>query len=153
MKVSELLDEKIMKLNLEATTKNEVIDELIDELLKADVISDREDFKKDILARESLSTTGIGLGIAIPHAKSKAVRYPRVAFGVSKSGIDFKSIDGSNAKLFFMIAVNEGENDLHLKALANLSRLLMSQEFRDKLMNTEVAADILKIVKENEPQE
>lgn len=150
MRVSELLDEKVINLNLKAKNKDEVIDELIDQLEKAEVISDRQGFKKDILAREALSTTGIGFGIAIPHAKSKAVRFPTVAFGVSRDGIDYDSIDDTKANLFFMIAVNEGDNNLHLKALATLSRMLIHEEFREALLDAKDSVGIMKVIKENE---
>lgn len=150
MKISELLSEDAMKLDLKSKTKSEVIDELVDVLVQAGVINDRELYKKGILDRESLSSTGIGFGIAIPHAKSKAVNFPRVAFGVSKEGIDYESLDGTKANLFFMIAVNEGESDLHLKALANLSRLLMHEEFRNALLNAKTPSEVLNIVKNQE---
>lgn len=150
MKVSELLDDGAMELSLKSTEKGEVIDELINVLVNNGAISDREQFKKDILKREEEGCTGIGFGIAIPHAKSAGVKFPRVAFGLSKSGVDYESIDGTQAHLFFMIAVNSGENDLHLKALANLSRLLMHGDFRQQLLNAKSPAEVLEIIRNRE---
>lgn len=146
MKVSELFNEKTMNLNLVAVTKNQAIDEMINILVNGDILSDREEFKKAILKREEQSSTGIGLTIAIPHAKSKAVKSPSVAFGISKSGVDYEAIDATKAHLFFMIAVKEGENDLHLQALASLSRLLMHEDFRNKLLNAKTSKEVLELI-------
>lgn len=143
MNVSNLLSENIMELNLKATTKDGVIDELINILCKNRIVSDKDMFKKDILKREKLGSTGIGYGIAIPHAKSRAVVKPSVAFGRSKVGIDYKSIDETKAYLFFMIAVGEKDNDMHLKALANLSRLLMHENYRKRLYNAVNTHDVI----------
>lgn len=150
MKVSELLDEKAMNLDLKSKTKNDVIDELIGVLMDDGAISDKEQFKKDILKREEIGCTGIGFGIAIPHAKSSGVKFPRVAFGISKDGVDYESIDGTEAHLFFMIAVNNTQSDLHLKALANLSRLLMHEDFRKQLLDAKSPAEVLDIVRSRE---
>lgn len=150
MKVSGLLSDKSMNIDLKAKTKDEVIDELIDALVNDGAVIDRVQFKEDILKREEESCTGIGFGIAIPHARSSAVSFPRVAFGLSKSGIDYESIDGTKANLFFMIAVGKGEDDLHLKALANLSRLLMHEDFRKQLLNVKNPSEVLDAVKARE---
>lgn len=145
MKLNELIKESTIKLNVTATDKNAIIDEMIDVLENDGVIKDRNKFKEDILKREDLSNTGIGFGIAIPHAKSIEVNEPRIAVGIAKSGIDYGSIDGKDINMIFMIAVNDDESDLHLKALANLSRRLIHEDFRNDLLNAKSKEEILEM--------
>lgn len=111
--------------------KAEVIDELVSKLDEAGRLQDKEQFKQAILTRESQSTTGIGEGIAIPHAKTAAVKTPAIAFGRSTNGIDYESLDGQPSHLFFMIAASEGANNAHLETLSSLSSLLMDVGFRE----------------------
>ncbi|MEG1483482.1 PTS sugar transporter subunit IIA [Clostridium sp.] len=145
MKLNELIKESTIRLNVTATDKNAVIDEMIDILENDGVIRDRNKFKEDILKREALSNTGIGFEIAIPHAKSIEVKEPRIAVGILKDSIDYGSIDGKNIVMIFMIAVNDDQNDLHLKALANLSRKLIHEEFRNDLLNATSKEEILEL--------
>lgn len=133
MQVADLLKKDVMLLNLKATTKVAAIDEMIANLYKYRIISEKESFKEAILAREEQSSTGLGDGIAMPHAKMAAVKEPTVLFAKSKAGIDYNSLDGQPAHLFFMIAVPEGGNDTHLQTLAALSKLLMEPAFVAKL--------------------
>lgn len=122
-------------MNLKSTAKDDVIQEMA-ALLDADgVLNDKQAFIDDIYAREKLSTTGIGMGIAIPHAKTAAVKTPRVAVGISKNGFDFASEDGEPVYLIFMIAVTDKDDNLHLDTLAKLSGKLMHEEFTDALKN------------------
>ena len=156
MKIAELLTKDIMNLSLASTEKDAVIDELIESLDKAGKLNDKKAFKQAILAREEQSTTGIGDGIAIPHAKTSAVKEPAVAFGRTKTGADFDSLDGKPAHLFFMIAAPEGANNTHLEVLSRLSSILIKEEVREKLMTAETKDDILAIFdqydKEDEEQ-
>ena len=145
MKLNELIKESTIKLNVTATDKNSIIDEMIDVLENDGIIRDRNKFKEDILKREALSNTGIGFGIAIPHAKSTEVNEPRIAVGIVKPGIDYGSIDGKDINMIFMIAVNDDQNDLHLKALANLSRRLIHEDFRNDLLNAKSKEEILEM--------
>ncbi|MBT9831481.1 PTS sugar transporter subunit IIA [Clostridium baratii] len=145
MKLNELIKESTIKLNVTATDKNSIIDEMIDVLENDGIIRDRNKFKEDILKREALSNTGIGFGIAIPHAKSTEVNEPRIAVGIVKPGIDYGSIDGKDINMIFMIAVNDDQSDLHLKALANLSRRLIHEDFRNDLLNAESKEEILEM--------
>ncbi|RDW20232.1 PTS fructose transporter subunit IIC [Oceanobacillus arenosus] len=133
MKITDVLRKDIMIMDLEATTKEPVIDEMINSLMNNGVINDRETFKEGIMNREAQSTTGLGDGIAMPHAKNKAVNKPTVLFAKSNKGVEYESLDGQPAFLFFMIAVPDGANDTHLQTLAALSRLLIEKEFVDKL--------------------
>ena len=146
MKITELLTKKTILLNIEGKQKEDAIDQLVDVLFKANKISDRADFKAAILKREEQSTTGIGDGIAIPHAKVKAVKEAAIAFGKSNSGVDYQSLDGQPAHLFFMIAAPEGANNTHLEALARLSGLLMKQEVREKLLKAVTADEIMNVL-------
>ncbi|RKD21408.1 PTS system, fructose-specific IIC component [Caminicella sporogenes DSM 14501] len=150
MRITELLRKDTIILNLKAATKNEVIDELIDKLEKAGKLNNKEEFKKAILKREEQFSTGVGDGIAIPHAKTNAVKIPAIAFGYSKAGIDYDSLDGKPAHLFFMIAGKENGNDEHLETLSRLSAMLMNEDFRNKIMNIKTENELLEIINEEE---
>ncbi len=128
---------------LRATTKDEAIKEMIDLLYDAGVVTDKAVFTKVIYDREALSSTGMGMGFAIPHGRSEVVTGPRVAVGLSKAGLDFNAPDGTLANMVFMIAISPKENNLHLKILAALSRKLMHQDFRDDLMASTTKAEVL----------
>lgn len=143
MELKDLIKESTIKLQLDARDKNSVLDEMIKLLVDDNVVTDKDKFKEDILERESLSNTGIGFEIAIPHAKSKVVKEARIAIGLTRDGIDYGSIDGQDIKMIFMIAVSEDQNDLHLKALANLSRKLMHDEFRESILNAKTKNEII----------
>ena len=106
------------------------INELVDLVNASGNLSDKEEYKRGIIAREEQSTTGIGEGIAIPHAKTKAVKKACLAAAVSQSGVDYESFDGSLAHLFFMIAAPDGANNTHLEVLSRLSTILMDEDFR-----------------------
>ena len=115
-------------MDLKATTKAEVIDEMVHNYFVKGIIDDEELYKKDILAREAQSSTGMGEGIAIPHAHDEAVKKPAVMFARSEQGINYDSMDGKPAHLFFMIAAPEGGDNTHLQALAALSQVLMNPD-------------------------
>ncbi|HJV16160.1 MAG TPA: fructose-specific PTS transporter subunit EIIC [Bacillales bacterium] len=146
MKITELLSLETILLNIQGNKKEEAIDQLVDTLLNSGKITDRSAFKTAILKREQQSTTGIGDGIAIPHAKVQAVKEAAIAFGKSETGVNFQSLDGKPAHLFFMIAAPEGANNTHLEALARLSGMLMNQEVREKLLHANSSIEILKII-------
>ena len=150
MKITDLLNIKSIALNPAVSNKSEALDTLVDLMEKRGNLSDKEAYKKAVLARESLSTTGIGEGIAIPHAKTSAVAEPGLAAMVIKDGIDFESLDGEPAKLFFLIAAPEGEANLHLDVLARLSTMLMNPDFKDKLLNASSKEEFLKTIDEAE---
>jgi len=118
---------------LQATEKKAVIEEMIQSLVNHGYVTDFETFKEGILAREALTSTGLGDGIAMPHSKNAAVKEATVLFAKSNKGVDYESLDGQPTDLFFMIAAPEGANDTHLAALAELSQYLMKDGFADKL--------------------
>lgn len=142
MRITDLMIKEVMIMDLKATTKAEAIDELIASLNKSGRINDPELFKEAIYKREEQSSTGIGGGIAMPHAKTKAVNEPTVVFAKSKAGIDFDSLDGAPAHVFFMIAAPEGAGNTHLRTLAALSKLLIDADFIEQLMNTKTPEEV-----------
>ena len=150
MKITDLLKLDTIIINLQSVTKQAVIDELSGKLAEADRLNDVEGFKAAILKREEQSTTGIGEGIAIPHAKTSAVRVPAICFGKSVSGVDYESLDGQPAHLFFMIAASEGANADHLETLSRLSSLLMDDKFRARLISATSGEEVLEIINQKE---
>jgi PTS system fructose-specific IIC component len=153
MKITELLTKKTILLNIEGNQKESTIDQLVEILYIAGKISNKEEYKAAILKREDQSTTGIGEGIAIPHAKVAAVKEAAIAFGKSSAGVDYQSLDGQPAHLFFMIAAPEGANNTHLEALARLSGMLMNEEVRKELLNAATADEVLNIIDNHDDQE
>lgn len=133
MKIQDLLNKKVMLLDLQATTKEAVIDEMINSLVDNGVVTDFDVFKAGIMAREAQTSTGLGDGIAMPHSKNAAVKEATVLFAKSNRGVDYESLDGQPTDLFFMIAAPEGANDTHLAPLAELSKYLMQDGFADRL--------------------
>ncbi|EHB62819.1 fructose-specific PTS transporter subunit EIIC [Paenibacillus lactis] len=134
-KLTDIVTPDLINLNLAGTTQDAVIDEMIAVLERNGAVRADGDFKQAILAREQESSTGIGMNIAIPHGKSDAVLKPSVVFGIQQDGVDWKSLDGSEAKLIFMIAVpRNSKQNAHLKVLQMLSRKLMDDDFREALL-------------------
>lgn len=133
MKIQDVLRKDVMLLDLQATSKEAVIDEMITSLVEKGYVTDFEVFKTGIMNREAQTTTGLGDGIAMPHAKNAAVKEATVLFAKSNKGVDYASLDGQPTDLFFMIAAPEGANDTHLAALAELSKYLMKPGFADRL--------------------
>ncbi|MGO3114942.1 PTS fructose transporter subunit IIABC [Enterococcus pseudoavium] len=142
MDIKDLLIKDAMIMDLQATTKKAAIDEMVQKMYDAGRISDIEVYKDGILKREAQTSTGLGDGIAMPHAKNKAVKEATVLFAKSKKGVDYESLDGQPTYLFFMIAAPEGANDTHLQALAALSRLLINPDFVAKLKAAETPEQV-----------
>jgi fructose PTS system EIIBC or EIIC component len=153
MKITELLTINTILLNIEGNQKEDTIDQLVEVLFKAGKISDRSEFKASILKREEQSTTGIGDGIAIPHAKTKVVNEAAIVFGKSAAGVNYESLDGKPAHLFFMIAAPEGANNTHLEALARLSGLLMKAEVRYELLKATTPEEIIDTINRYDKEE
>lgn len=142
MNINELLKKDVMIMDLKATTKEGVIDEMVQDLYDHGYITDIDTFKKGILAREAQTSTGLGDGIAMPHAKNEAVKEATVVFAKSNQGVDYESLDGQPAYLFFMIAAPANANDTHLQALAALSRLLINPEFIQQLKDAKTPDEV-----------
>ncbi|BCX29859.1 PTS fructose transporter subunit IIC [Latilactobacillus curvatus] len=128
MNIQDLLLKDAMIMDLQATTKEAAVDEMVARYKDIGVITDDALYRKDILAREAQSSTGIGEGIAMPHAKDSAVQRATVLFAKSQNGVEYDALDGQPVYLFFMIAAPEGANDTHLQALAGLSSLLINPQ-------------------------
>ena len=133
MKIQDLLNKKVMLLDIQATTKEAAIDEMINSLVDNGVVTDFDVFKAGIMAREAQTSTGLGDGIAMPHSKNAAVKEATVLFAKSNKGVDNESLDGQPTDLYIKIAAPEGANDTHLAALAELSKYLMQDGFADRL--------------------
>lgn len=153
MKINELMLKDAMIMDLQATDKKGAIDEMVAKLYAVGRISDIEVYKEGILAREAQTSTGLGDGIAMPHAKNSAVKEATVLFAKSNAGVDYEALDGQPTYLFFMIAAPEGANDTHLQALAALSRLLIDPDFVAKLKTATTADQVQQLFSEAEAQQ
>ncbi|MFI3067640.1 fructose-specific PTS transporter subunit EIIC [Streptococcus suis] len=145
MKIQDVLRKDVMLLDLQATSKEAVIDEMIASLVDKGYVTDFDVFKTGIMNREAQTTTGLGDGIAMPHAKNAAVKEATVLFAKSNKGVDYASLDGQPTDLFFMIAAPEGANDTHLAALAELSKYLMKPGFADKLRSVSSPEEVISV--------
>ncbi len=132
----------LMIMDLQATDKQSAIEEMVQRLYEEKIISNIEEFKAGILAREAQTSTGLGDGVAMPHAKNAAVLQPAVLFAKSPQGLDYEALDGQPTSLFFMIAAPEGANDTHLQALAALSGRLIDADFLTKLNQAQTPDDV-----------
>lgn len=137
-------------MDLQATDKQSAIEEMVQRLYEEKIISNIEEFKAGILAREAQTSTGLGDGVAMPHAKNAAVLQPAVLFAKSPQGLDYEALDGQPTSLFFMIAAPEGANDTHLKALAALSGRLIDADFLTKLNQAQTPEDVQMLFAEEE---
>ncbi len=142
MKINDLLQKNLMIMDLQATDKQSAIEEMVQRLYEEKIISNIEEFKAGILAREAQTSTGLGDGVAMPHAKNAAVLQPAVLFAKSPQGLDYEALDGQPTSLFFMIAAPEGANDTHLQALAALSGRLIDADFLTKLNQAQTPEDV-----------
>lgn len=149
MNINDLLIKDVMIMDLKADTKETAIDEMIDSLSKHGRINDPALFKKGIMDRETQTSTGLGDGVAMPHAKTKAVNEATVLFAKSQKGLDYEALDGQPAYLFFMIAAPDGANDTHLQALASLSRRLIDPEFIASLKAVKTPDEVQELFSEN----
>ncbi|OGW82795.1 MAG: PTS fructose transporter subunit IIA [Omnitrophica bacterium RIFCSPLOWO2_01_FULL_45_10] len=153
MKIMDFLNKKAVIANLRSTDKEGVIKELVESLVKAAEIKNREEMMKAILAREALGSTGIGQGIGIPHAKSPNVKELVAAFGLSQKGVNFDSLDGEAVYIFFLLIAPEESAGPHLKALARISRMLKDKYFREQLKKSKDEREILRIIQEEDAKE
>ncbi|MGN2369303.1 PTS fructose transporter subunit IIABC [Clostridium cagae] len=152
MRIVDLLKKQGIELNFNPSSKDECIEKLVNLMDKTGNLNNKEEYKKAIIAREAQSTTGIGEGIAIPHGKTNAVKKASLAAAVCKKGVDYDSLDGAPANLFFMIAVPDNSDNLHLEVLARLSTILMDEKFRETLINCEDKDQFLKLIDEKESE-
>ena len=152
MKIAELLDSAAIVADLKGTGKKDVLAELTDALANVKPKLDRDNVLKVLLERERLGSTGIGEGVAIPHGKLKEVDQMLISFGLSRQGVDFDSMDGKPANLFFLLIAPEDSVGIHLKTLARISKLLKSSGVRERLMSACDAVELHRIITEEEEQ-
>ena len=150
MKITDLLDEKSIKLNASAHNKQDVLDQVINLIDKTGNITDKEKFKEIVMKREEQGTTGIGEEIAIPHGKTNVVKKASLSAMVIPDGVDFDSLDNKKVKLIFLIAAPETNDNIHLDVLSRLSTLLMDEEFREKLKLSKTPDEFIKYIDEAE---
>jgi len=142
MKILDILDKQTIIPHLNSRSKEGVLRELVRVLAKREKQVDEERMMEILLERESLGSTGIGEGVAIPHGKSKDIKNLLASFGRSLPGLDFQSMDGKPAHLFFLLVAPENSAGIHLKALARISRLMKDQAFRKRLMEANSTEEI-----------
>jgi fructose PTS system EIIBC or EIIC component len=146
-KLTDITNLDLIDLDIDGSTRDDVIEEMINRLDDSGILSSKEKFKQAILSREKESTTGIGMNIAIPHGKSESVKTPSVVFGLKRDGVDWNSLDGTAAKLIFMIAVpKHSEGNEHLKILQMLSRKLMDENYREELLAVQTKEEAYKLL-------
>ena len=152
MNIMEFLGEAAVSPSVKAQQKEEVIRELVGLLVAAGSIKEKDVTKlvQTLLKRESLGSTGIGQGVAIPHGKSDCVDRLVGAFGISRAGVNFDSLDGEPVTLFFLLVAPEDSAGPHLKALARISRLLKDKHFRDSLKASKDEKALIKIIRDED---
>jgi len=152
MKISDFLHKEAICTELKSESKPDVISEMVTLLVDAGIIEKKNKNKivDGLLAREALGSTAIGQGIAIPHTKSDTVTELILALAISKKGVNFDSLDGEPAHIFFLLIAPADSAGPHLKALARVSRLLKDKFFRDSLKNTKTAKDVMDLVSQED---
>ena len=152
MKITDLLSEESIELNVEAKDKNDIIDKMTRLMLKTGRINNLEKYKKLVLKREEEGSTGVGEEIAIPHGKGECVTEPGLVAMVVPNGVDYKALDGKPVKLLFMIAAPNTSDNVHLDVLSRLSTMLMNSNFKNKLISAKSKEEFLKIIDETEKE-
>ena len=150
MKITDLLDENSIRLNAAASSKKEALNQIINLISQTGNITNKEEYKKIVFAREEQGTTGIGEGIAIPHGKSEKVKKASLAAMVIPNGVEFEALDNKKVNLMFLIAAPETKDNIHLEVLSRLSALLMDENFRDKLRRAKSPKEFLGFIDEAE---
>jgi PTS system fructose-specific IIC component len=150
MALYELLDAKSIITELQADTKEGVIEELVDVLERAGRISDRTAVLDAVMERESQMSTGLEEGVAVPHAKSSAVSMLTAALGIKRQGLDFDSADGKPTRIVFLLIAEKNNPGPHVRALAQLARLLSDPVMRSALINAKTPEEIVQIIKQRE---
>ncbi len=146
MKLSKFSSEELFTFELKNTDKDGVIRELVDLASKSNLVKDKEELYRDVVERENLVTTGVGYGVAFPHAKTRATRGIVIAFGRSDDGVDFDAMDKRPVNLFFLIAAPEDAIGAHLNVMARLSFIMKSEENREKLMDVKSPGELLQLI-------
>ena len=151
--IADLLSEDVIEPDIDAKNRDEIFEQLVEDLEKAGKLEDADAALKAITEREGILSTGIGNGVAIPHGKTAAVDNLVAAFGRVKEGVDFQSLDGKPVHLVFLLISPQKEAGLHVRALARISRMLKNIRFRSLLQEAETSAEILNVIREQEEQQ
>lgn len=146
MKLSNLIEEDLMSFELSSDGKDDVIGELVDLAAQSKLVRDKDLLLEEVLKREKLVTTGVGHGVAFPHAKTRAMKGIVIAFGRSTDGVSFAAMDHKPVRLFFLIAAPEDTIGAHLNVMARLSFLMKSQENRDRLLTAKNAGEVMEVL-------
>jgi len=152
MKITEMLKQEFVLEELKGANKEEALAELSGVFKKAGLILDAEEMLRILLDRESLGSTGIGEGVAIPHGKMAGLKEMVVSFGRSREGIEFEAMDRKPVHLFFLLMAPENSAGLHLKVLAKISRMLKDPVFRKKLMEAKLHDDLFAVISEKDDE-
>ena len=153
MKITDLITKKSINLNVKASNKKDIIEQAVELMEQNGNINNKEEYLKLVMKREEEGSTGVGEGIAIPHGKGNVISKPGLVAMVIPDGVDFESLDGKPVKLLFLIAAPDSKDNLHLEVLSRLSALLMSEKFRQDLLNAKSKEEFLKIIDEADIQE
>jgi len=150
MKLSNLIDESVIKVGLESEDKEEVFAELIEVLVRAGRIADRDRALRAILTREEMASTGIGNGVAVPHGKDPSIKRLTAALGISRKGIDYDAADGQPVHVVFLVLAEANNPGPHVECLGEIARLLNLPGFYDRLCKAETPQEALAIIKSEE---
>ncbi len=146
MKLSKFCSEDLINFSLKSPDKDGVLKELVEQAAKSNLVKDAGELLRDVRERENLVTTGVGYGVAFPHAKTKATKGIVIAFGRSERGIEFDAMDHKPAHLFFLIAAPEDAIGAHLNVMARLSYIMKSEENRTKMMKVTSPGELLQMI-------
>ena len=152
MRLSDILGENNVVSDLKARDKKAVLEELAQTIVDQEPNLDKNALVKVLLDREKLCSTGIGDGVAIPHGKFNGLSQPMVSFGRSRKGLDFESMDGQPAFLFFLLVAPENSTSIHLKALARIAKILKSSSFRKALMEVPTKKELYETIIQNDEE-
>ncbi len=150
MKITDILNEKVIVTNLPGTTKNEILNAMIELAAKSDRVTDKERMRSAILEREKIMSTGVGSGFAIPHGKTDAVQDIVAAFAITEQPIDYQSLDDQPVRIVFLLVGKDNSVGPHIKLLSRISRLMNKEEFRKKLLEAKSPSEIMQIFRQEE---
>jgi len=150
MKITDILNESVIRTNLPGTTKEEIINSMIELVATQKQVIDKEKVRQAIFEREKIMSTGVGSGFAVPHGKTDAVSDIVAAFAVTAQPIDYQSLDDQPVRLVFLLVGKDNMVGPHIKLLSRISRLMNNEEFRKKLLEAETPKEILEIFRQEE---
>lgn len=150
IKITDYIDENLISLKMKAKNKEELLKEVASLISKSDKIKSEKEILDAFQKREQIGSTGIGKGVAIPHAKTEAAESLVIAFGITKDILDYKALDEEKVNMFFVFASPVKDSQIYLRVLARISRLIRDGDFRKKLYLAESEKDVIRIIKEEE---